>query len=128
MLTLHPSEDGTQLNGNIVRSAGYGVQPLRLRWDPEREIDVRDRPLAIALGLYRRRERTAVGETIEIDVVAIGPDLQITTTKRRIERVGEGSWRVLAIFGAAKRQILIDPDGLPAVGSNWALERDSRER
>ena len=57
-------------------------------------------------------------------MVAIAPDLEISTTKRRIERVGEGSWRVLAAPGAAERQIAIDPDGLPAGGSNWALETD----
>ena len=111
-----------------MRSAGWGVQPLTLRWDPDREIDVVGRPLALALGLHRRREHTALGETIEIDVVAIKADLEVTTTKRRIDRVGEGTWQVLAVFGAAEGLISIDPDGLPSVGANWALERDARER
>ena len=124
LLTLHPSADGAQLHGNIVRSGGWGVMPLTLRWDPEREIDVVGRPLAIAAGLHRRRDQTPVGDTIEIDVVAIGAGLEITTTRRRIRREGEGSWRVLPRPGSLGLMIAIDPDGLPANGSSWALESD----
>lgn len=124
LLTLHPSADGTQLHGNIVRSNGYGVLPLTLRWDPQREIDVVGRPLAISVGLHRRRERTPRGATIEVDVVAIGPRLEITTTKRRIERLGEGAWRVLPMIGVEERLIGIDEDGLPGSGSSWPLEAD----
>lgn len=124
LLTLHPSADGTQLHGNIVRSGGWGVKPLTLRWDPEREIDVVGRPLAIAVGLNRRRDQTPVGDTIEIDVVAIGAGLEITTTQRRIRREGNGSWRVLPRVGFLEMPISIDSDGLPANGSSWPLESD----
>jgi len=124
LLTLHPSADGTQLHGNIVRSGGWGVKPLTLRWDPECEIDVVGRPLAIAVGLHRRREQTPVGDTIEIGVIAIGPDLGLTTTMRRIRREGVGAWRILPRVGFLETQIEIDLDGLPAAGSNWPLEVD----
>ncbi len=124
MLTLHPSADQRELHGNVVGLAGEGVRPLALGWDSERELDVVDRPLAIAVGLRRRRPSVPVGQAIDIDVVAIGPGLEFTTIVRQVERLEDGLWRIRGTGGAADRRISLTPDGLPAGGTRWALETD----
>ncbi len=124
MLTLHPSADQAEMHGNIVYTGGWGVKALPLRWDPERELDIVGRPLALGIGLHRRRGSVLIGATIEIDVVAIGPELSIQTTKRRVERLSETAWRVQALSSEPDRLISLDADGLPLGGARWPLEAD----
>ncbi len=121
LLTLHPSADGPELHGNVVRSGGDGVRAADPALGPRtvRSMSGNGPSLSRSASIAGRSRPGSV-HTIEIDVVVIGPGLEITTTKRRIERVGEGGWRVLAAFGASEREIAIDPDGLPAAGSTLA--------
>ena len=125
MLTLHPSADQAAMHGNIVQSDGWGVKALPLGWDPERELDIVGRPLALGIGLHRRRASVPVGATIEIDVVVIGPGLSIHTTKRRVERQSETAWRVQALSSEEPDRLFrLDTDGLPQGGVRWPLEAD----
>ena len=123
MLTLHPSADEAEIHGNVVRPGG-GVEPLALGWSTECELDIIGRPLALGIGLNRRRASVPIGAMIEIDVVAVGPELSIQTTKRRIQRLSETDWRILALGGGPARRISLDADGLPVGGVRWPLEAD----
>ena len=123
LLTLHPSADQAELHGNIVRPGAGGVEHLALPWGPEREIDVTGRPLALALGLHRQRDSVPVGQTLEVEAVAISPALEIGVVRRRVARTREDTWRVFGADGAPDRMISMTADGLPALGSRWALER-----
>jgi hypothetical protein len=124
MLTLHPSPDQAEIHGNIVSTAGDAVEGLALRWGPEFELDVVGRPIAIAVGLHRRKDSVRFGQTIRLDLIEIGPGLEVTTARRRVERLGEGSWRVLGAAGLPDRRIEIRPTGLPAAGVDEPLEID----
>ena len=125
LLTLHPSADQAEMHGNIVYAGGWGVKALPLRWDPERELDIAGRPLALGIGLHRRRSSVPVGATIEIDVVVIDSELSIHTTIRRVERLSDTDWRVQALNGAVPDRLFrIDADGLPLGGERWPLEPD----
>ena len=80
---------------------GEGVRPLSLAWGPERELEVVGRPLATAVGLHRRRERMAVGLSEAVEVLSIGPDLEVTAATRQRRAVdrdalagrSRSSWR-----------------------------------
>ncbi len=108
LLTLHPSADQAELHGNIVRPGGGGVEHLALPWGPEPEIDVIGRPLALAVGLHRRRDSVPVGQTLEIEAVAIEPALEIRIVRRRIARTSEDTWRVIGTDGLPDRDDLAD--------------------
>jgi hypothetical protein len=126
LLTLHPSHDGLELHGNVVSTSGGPVRGLRFAWGPEHELDVLGRPLALAIGLHRRRD-LAVGQMTEIDVVEIEVDLTARPARRQVEHAGQGSglekWLVRAT-PASEWRIELQADGLLAAGSHEALETD----
>ncbi|MGH2512644.1 MAG: hypothetical protein ACRDGQ_08160 [Candidatus Limnocylindrales bacterium] len=124
MLTLHPSADGLELHGNIVPATGEGVEGLRLRWGPAHELDIAGLHLAIAVGLQRRRDGVVIGRTIQVDLVVVGPDLDVGPARRRIRRVGQGSWLVLGAPGLPDQVIELQTNGLPAGGVEEPLETD----
>jgi hypothetical protein len=118
LLTLHPSSDGNEIHGNVVTTTGEGVRPLAFAWGSEHELEVAGRPLATAVGLHRRWERVPVGAGEEIEVLTIGPGLDVVAAKRRIVRLTETRWRAGAV------ELEIDDAGLPLGGVRWALESD----
>jgi hypothetical protein len=118
MLTLHPSADQAEIHGNVVRATGEGVRHLAFAWGPQHEIEITGRPGPTVVGLHRRRASVAVGASVEIDVLAIGPGLDVTAGIRRVERLTERRWRI----GTSGVEIEIDADGLPVGGVRWALE------
>ncbi len=124
MLTLHPSLGGTEIHGNVVPAAGGGVRGLRFAWGPEHELDVAGPPLAIGIGLHRRRDSALVGQPVTIEVVAIGRGLEVVPARRLVERLGEGTWRIPAAPDRPERRIELQPNGLPAPGDEEALETD----
>ena len=119
LLTLHPSSDGHEIHGNVVTTTGEGVRPLAFGWGPEHELEVAGRPLATALGLHRRRKRLAVGASEEIDVLTVGPGLEVVSVTRSVVRLTETRWRVGTV------ELEIDQDGLPLGGLRWPLEPDA---
>jgi hypothetical protein len=122
MLTLHPSDDQREIHGNVVGTTGEGVRPLAFPWGPEHELEVTGRPLATIVALHRRRVTVAVGQGVDVDVLAIGPSLDVVTARRRFERLGGGRWRVGG--GASGIGVEVDQDGLPTGGMRWPLEPD----
>ncbi|MFI5200511.1 MAG: hypothetical protein ACHQXL_09090 [Candidatus Limnocylindrales bacterium] len=127
LLTLHPSRDGLELHGNVVSTSDRPVRGLRFAWGPEHELDVLCRPLALAIGLHRRRD-LAIGQNAEVDVVEVEADLSARPARRQVERTGQGSgrdtWLVRGTPGAPELRVELQPDGLPAGGSQEALETD----
>ena len=124
MLTLHPSSDGLELHGNVVTATGEGVSHLAFPWGPDHELEIADRPGPTVVALHRRRTSLAVGGHVEVDVVAVSPDLRVSTGRRRYERLGGGRWRVGEAGSAGVAEFEIDPDGMPMGGVRWALETD----
>lgn len=120
MLTLHPSADQREIHGNVVSATGEGVRHLAFAWGPQHELEVTGRPGPTVVALNRLRASVAVGSSAEVDVLAIGPGLDVTVGQCRFERLTEGRWRV-APTGA---KFEIDPDGLPLGGVRWPLESD----
>jgi hypothetical protein len=120
MLTLHPSPDGTEIHGNVVGAEGEGVRHLAFAWGPEHELEIAGRPGPTIVALHRRRASVAIGASVEIEVVAVGPGLEVVAGRRRYEHLAEGRWRL----DRSDAEILIDPDGLPVGGTRWALETD----
>jgi hypothetical protein len=118
LLTLHPSPDQSEIHGNVVGTGGAGVRPLAFAWGPEHELEVLGRPLATAVALHRRRDRTAVGGRGAMDVLSIGSDLEVVGHRRSFERLSETDWRVAGV------ELEIDADGLPLGGVRWPLETD----
>jgi hypothetical protein len=116
LLTLHPSSDGHEIHGNVVTTTGEGVRPLAFAWGPEHELEVAGRPLTTAVGLHRRRDRVSVGSDEAIEVLSIGPGLEVSAAKRRVVRLSETRWRVGAV------ELDIDEVGLPLGGVRWPLE------
>jgi hypothetical protein len=127
LLTLHPSRDGLELHGNVVSTSDLPVRGLRFAWSAEHELDVLGRPLALAIGLHRRRD-LAIGQQVELDVVEVGPDLVARPARRQVERTGQASglhtWLVRGTPGTLELRIELQADGLPAGGSHEALETD----
>jgi hypothetical protein len=115
---LHPSPDQLEIHGNIVGTTGAAVRPLAFAWGPEHELEVLGRPLATAVALHRRRDRTAVGGRGAMDVLSIGSDLEVVAHRRSFERLTETAWRVAGV------ELEIDADGLPLGGVRWPLEPD----
>jgi hypothetical protein len=130
MLTLHPSLDQREIHGNVVATTGEGVRPLAFGWGPEFEfeLEVVGRPLATAVALSRRRSTMAPGASVEVDVLLIGPSLEVVVGRRRLQRLSESRWRVVPAGGAGAQgteiEIEIDEYGLPIGGVRWALEGD----
>ncbi len=120
MLTLHPSTGGTEIHGNVVGTMGEGVRHLAFAWGPEHELEVAGRPGPTIVALHRRRASVAIGSSVEFEVLAVGPELDVVAGRRRYEHLAEGRWR---LDGSAA-EIQIDPDGLPVGGLRWALETD----
>ena len=120
MLTLHPATDGTEIHGNVVGTTGEGVRHLAFAWGPEHELEIAGRPGPTIVGLHRRRASVAVGSSVEIQVLTVGPELEVVAGRRRYEHLAEGRWR---LAGSAV-DIEIDRDGLPVGGTRWALEAD----
>lgn len=118
LLVLHPSPDQLEIHGNVVGTTGAGVRPLAFAWGPEHELEVLGRPLATAVALHRRRDRTAVGGRGAMDVLSIGSDLEAVAHRRSFERLTETAWRVAGV------EVEIDADGLPLGGVRWPLEPD----
>ncbi len=122
MLTLHPSADQREIHGNVVGTTGEGVRPLAFPWGPEHELEVVGLPLATIVALHRRRASLPVGQGLDVDVLAIGPELDVMAGRRRFERLGQGRWRVAG--GASGIEVQLDDDGLPTGGIRWPLEPD----
>ena len=89
---------------------------------PAGPLEVVGRPLATIVALHRRRASLAVGQGLDVDVLAIGPELDVMTGRRRFERLGQGRWRVSG--GASGIEVQMDDDGLPTGGIRWPLEPD----
>jgi hypothetical protein len=126
LLTLHPSADQREIHGNVVTSTGEGVRPLGFAWGAEHDLEVVGRPLATAVGLWRRSAILPVGDVTDVDVLAIGPALDVVPGQRRFERLSETRWRVTpsgAGGGSGPSfELEIDADGLPVAGIRWPLE------
>ncbi len=126
LLTLHPSEAGEALHGNVV--TGQGVHHLSLPWSDEHGLEVDGRPIATAVTAHRLAGQLAVGEGRVVPVVAIAGDLTVSQTAIRFVRVGAGEWRVERASGeAATATLRIDARGVPAgLGGarEWPLELD----
>jgi hypothetical protein len=118
LLTLHPSTDGREIHGNVVTTTGEGVRPLAFAWGPDHELEVVGRPIATAVAVRRRQGSIPIGESGQLEVLSIGPDLAVIAGRRTFERLSEGRWRVGSI------ELEIDPDGLPVGGVRWLLEPD----
>jgi hypothetical protein len=118
LLTLHPSSDGHEIHGNVVTTTGEGVRPLAFAWGPDHELEVVGRPLATAVGLHRRRARVLVGASEAVEVLVIGPGLDVEAARRQIARLTETRWR------AGTVELEIDESGVPLGGLRWPLETD----
>lgn len=116
LLTLHPTADQREIQGNVVSATGEGVRPLAFAWDEERELEVIGRPLATAVALHRRQAQVSVGQGGTLDVLSIDSDLNVQAATRRFERLSEERWRVGALA------LELDADGLPLGGRRWPLE------
>jgi hypothetical protein len=121
MLTLHPEPDERAIHGNVVGADG-SVRPLAFEWSPDHEIDVRGRPVATWVDLHRRREAVAVGEVVWIPVLAIDPDLQVTTARRSVTRLDRERWLVASGSSDPAIELRLDADGLPAAEMIGPLE------
>jgi hypothetical protein len=120
MLTLHPSRDGAEIHGNVVGAAGEGVRHLAFAWGPEHELEIAGRPGPTIAALHRRRASVGIGASVDIEVLIVGPGLEVVAGQRRYEHLAEGRWQ---LAGSAA-EILLDSDGLPVGGTRWALETD----
>lgn len=120
MLTLHPEPDERSIHGNVVSAAG--VRPLAFAWSSEHELDIVDRPIAMAVGLHRRRGTCPVGATASIPVLVIDASLRAVPGDRTASRLTEDRWIVIDRATGAERTLTIDADGVLVSDERWPLE------
>lgn len=97
LLTLHPEPDESAIHGNVVSPSG--VRHLALSWSPDDELWIVGSAAATAVTLARLAGTVGVGETVSVRSLRLDDGLVPRQVERRIERRGEGSWR-LAVAGA----------------------------
>ena len=126
LLTLHPEEGSGRLHGNVVTPGG--MRHVALPLGDDHGLEVEGRPIAAAVTAHRLARSTAVGEGRPVEVVLIGPDLDVTETTRRYTRGATGEWRIESKNGGAAPVLLgVDERGvpvLPAARREWPLELD----
>lgn len=97
LLTLHPEPDESAIHGNVVGPSG--VRHLALPWSPDDELWIVGSAATTAVTLARLAGTVGVGETVSVRSLRLDDGLVPRQVERRIERRGEGSWR-LAVAGA----------------------------
>ena len=122
MLTLHPEPDEAAIHGNVV--SGAGVRPLAFPWSRDHEFDVVGRPIALSIGLHRRRHDWPIGGVVSLAVLAIDAGLLVAPGRRTVTRLDERRWRIVdpESATAAERTLALDADGLPVSDERWPLE------
>jgi len=119
LLTLHPEPDGRSIHGNVVSPTG--VRPLAFAWSPDHELAVADDAIAIGLALHRRRGTVGPGESVELPVLAIDPELEVAEGRLMVTRTSEDGWLLVGSSGE-RRIVALDRDGVPASDERWPLE------
>lgn len=116
LLTLHPEPDAT-LHGHVVGDGG--IRHIRgLAWPDPSILIVEGSPTstAAAIGMFRG---AAAGADIDVTVVRVDPDLELSSAHEIVHRSPDGGWRI-----GTDAPISLDSDGLPrfAGAQSWPLE------
>jgi hypothetical protein len=120
MLTLHPSEDGSTLHGNVVTAEG--VRHLALPWGPAHRLVVAGSIGAVAVACQGLDTLIQPGGSTVFRGISIDADLSIGEGSVRIERSGLSGWRISAPEFSVESAAELDSDGLPQGGVGWPLE------
>jgi hypothetical protein len=121
LLTLHPDAGGTRLHGNIATPDG--MRHIDLVWADDRDIQVEDVPIALAVIAHRYRERVAIGERLTLGLLSIGEGLEMHETEAILVRDGADRWSLER--GGRTTRLQVDGRGILAVGTDvaeWPLE------
>jgi hypothetical protein len=123
LLTLHPSDDGLRLHGNVVRPAG--IEHVDLPWSPDHMLVAAGSPITAAAAASWLEGRVGVGEGETVPAVEVRQQLQVRPATWRVARVGERRWRLVAADGGADMTVDLDDSGVPAAFAGdrtWPLE------
>ncbi len=120
LLTLHPSEDGRTLHGNVVTSSG--IRHLGLPWGSAHRVVVAGSIASVALACRHLETVLPPGGTTIFRGVGIDGDLQVSEGSVRIERVGLTGWQASVAEMGFTVIAEVDPRGVPVGGALWPLE------
>jgi hypothetical protein len=109
--TFHPEGDGT-LHGNHVDRSDAGIRHVAgWRFGVDDVLIVERSPLGLAAVALQHRASVAVGASVVVGAVLIGPDGALRRDEAlRIERLTDGRWQI-----GGWPPIEIDVDGLPVL-------------
>lgn len=120
LLTLHPSDDGLALYGNVVTPAG--VRHVALPWGDAHRLVVAGSVASVAVACRHLDTVVPPGGTSAFRGVGVDAELRVGQGSVRVERVGLTGWHAsVAELGIAVAAEL-DDRWVPLRGSTWPLE------
>lgn len=120
LLTLHPSDDGRTLHGNVVTSAG--VRHLALPWGDAHRLVVAGSIASLAAACAHLATVVPPGGATVFRGIGVDAELHVGEGSVRVERVGLTGWRASVAELGISVVAELDDRWVPRGGSIWPLE------
>lgn len=122
LLTLHPSDAGRELHGNVVTATG--IRHLRFDWSGEHELYVSGSPAAASVVLQRLAGIVGAGEGRQVLVVRVDDILEPRPGAWHATRTATDTWQLRDSAGPEENTVRLDDDGIAVEpdAERWPLE------
>lgn len=124
LLTVHPSDDGSTLHGNVVTTAG--VDHLTFAWSDGHLLVVDRSPVVAAALVGRSAASPSSRARVSFEGIRVGSDLRPAQVTVAVTRIGASTWDVAVEPADAEDslRLALDERGLPILlgSSEWPLE------